>query len=1060
MGILLELNENKKNGELVEANSYADFLKLEILEHHCQNISEYIAGNKLQKAIEYTEENTKKIYGFPLRTGEKIFSNVNELIINEKAKFRNFFIYLKKELLSCKEFFFVVSFIKFSGIQLLLSTLDELESRGIKGKIITSVYLNITDSKALKKLLEYRNIEVKVYNNSKESFHTKAYLFKKEKYHTCIIGSSNISQSALYSAEEWNVKLTNNNFFDIYEKSFSQFEKLWNSSEAAELTEDFVDEYEKYKKTAGLQETFDYFKTKEKQNQFHPNSMQKEILEKLENTRKKGNRKGLVVSATGTGKTYLAMMDIRNFFQSGESVSYAAGERGLGKRKESFLFLAHREELLENGIKVCKKIMNLDETEIGRVYGSKKETGKKVIFATVQSLKNKYRNFSQDYFDYIVVDEFHHSSAKTYTKIINYFNPEFMLGLTATPERMDGKDILELCGYNLVGEIGLRRALEEDLIAPFHYFGVNDEIINYENIPYSNGKYDEKILTESLSDNRRTEFIIEKIRKIGFDGEKMSCIAFCENIAHAEFMKKNFLKNGYRAEILTSKTLRKNRRRIIEKFEEKRIEILCVVDILNEGVDIPDINLLLFLRPTFSSTVFIQQIGRGLRKIKGKNFVTIIDFIGNHRKDYIITKVFSEEILERNLLYSKKEKLIDEIKNQFSNIPAASYIELDRICQDRIIRKIEKINYSSKNTLRDMYYEYKIEIGKESEEILEVSDFDRNIELFMELVMKFGSFYEAQLQLEKKYFENNQESENKLKIFESKGKNYKKVLKKNLRKQNIELLAYLEKKLKLVEPFVYLIFKRLLKSKINGCYFKEKILDAENLLQDYKICFKTETEFKNGYLIRRIFKELEEDEILEQTLYGYKISGKYENAFLDSESEFDKRLEQLLILGLNEFRKNDLEEFNENVLITHKEYMRLDLQILLDSKVPKGTWRAGYANTEKDICLFITYDKSHITQENLKYDNSLHTDSIIQWISQPKTYHESSVGQMFIRHKEKNIKVHIFARKYAFMNNSKTNPFIYLGKADYYKSYGDKPMTLLWKLEKEIPYSLIKEFYE
>ena len=528
------------------------------------------------------------------------------------------------------------------------------------------------------------------------------------------------------------------------------------------------------------------------------------------------------------------------------------------------------------------------------------------------------------------------------------------------------------------------------------------------------------------------------MEKFGYDGKYMSGIAFCQNIKHALYMKNEFLRKGYKSELLTSKTNLTERSKILESFRNKEIEILCVVDILNEGIDIPDINLLLFLRPTLSSTVFIQQIGRGLRKAAGKDFVTIIDFIGNHKKDYLITKVFSDEIHNKSFLYEKKEKIIEQIKNQFSNIPGASYIELDRICQERIIDKIEKINFNSRNILKEMYNEFKNDIGKSPEEFLEISDFDSNIELFVELVTKVGSFYEAQVQFE---------NDNFIKYY-------------RMKNPKTDLLAYMEKKIRLCEPFTYLTVKFFLKSKYEGQNLRNKYINSEILLSEYKKYFSIKDEFKNFYLLERIFNELIEDEILEADLYGYKISKKYEAIFYEEDKNFEKRLSDLINLGLNEFRKNDIEEFNDNVLITHKEYKRIDLQILLDSKVPKGTWRAGYANTEKDICLFITNDKSHIMQENLKYDNSLHSDEIIQWISQPKTYHSSSVGQMFIKHREKNMKVHIFARKYAFMNGNKTNPFIYLGQADYYRSFGDKPMTILWKLRRKLPQELIQELYK
>ena len=580
--------------------------------------------------------------------------------------------------------------------------------------------------------------------------------------------------------------------------------------------------------------------------------------------------------------------------------------------------------------------------------------------------------------------------------------------------------------------------MEKDLIVPFHYFGVNDITVDYEKIPYRNGKYDEEILLNDLSVSIRTDYIVEKMEKFGYDGKYMSGIAFCQNIKHALYMKNEFLRKGYKSELLTSKTNLTERSKILESFRNKEIEILCVVDILNEGIDIPDINLLLFLRPTLSSTVFIQQIGRGLRKSAGKDFVTIIDFIGNHKKDYLITKVFSDEIHNKSFLYEKKEKIIEQIKNQFSNIPGASYIELDRICQERIIDKIEKINFNSRNILKEMYNEFKNDIGKSPEEFLEISDFDSNIELFVELVTKVGSFYEAQVQFE---------NDNFIKYY-------------RMKNPKTDLLAYMEKKIRLCEPFTYLTVKFFLKSKYEGQNLRNKYINSEILLSEYKKYFSIKDEFKNFYLLERIFNELIEDEILEADLYGYKISKKYEAIFYEEDKNFEKRLNDLINLGLNEFRKNDIEEFNDNVLITHKEYKRIDLQILLDSKVPKGTWRAGYANTEKDICLFITNDKSHIMQENLKYDNSLHSDEIIQWISQPKTYHSSSVGQMFIKHREKNMKVHIFARKYAFMNGNKTNPFIYLGQADYYRSFGDKPMTILWKLRRKLPQELIQELYK
>ena len=1063
------VNAKEKNNNFLEITEYKENLEFEVLETFSKKISNFIGENDYQKAIEFTEKqlyllnqtfnkknkNTNFHFELPLKRKDKdIIGNINELIINEKAKFRNFFIYLKQELLNCKKFYFIVSFIRYSGIQLLISTLDELEKQGIQGEIITSVYLNITDSKALRKLLSYKNIKVKIYNNSSESFHTKAYLFEKEKYHSVVIGSSNISQSALYSAEEWNVKLTDSSFFNIYKKSLNQFEKLWHSNEAIELTEDFVDEYEKYKKSINVQNTFDYRKTKiEQENEFVPNSMQKRVLGKLKETRENGNKKGLVISATGTGKTYLAAMDIKQFFEinsnsNTENKLFKINDKKSKTSNIKFLFIAHREELLENAINVFSKVLKIDKNEFGRIYGGLKEIDKSIIFASIQSLRNCYNEFKPSFFDYIIVDEFHHSMSDSYLKTLSYFNPKFLLGLTATPKRMDGKDILSLCDYNVVDEIGIKEALEEDLIVPFHYFGVNDYTINYDNIPYKNGKYNEKILLENLLLNIRTDYIVEKINKFGFDGDELSAVAFCQNIEHAFFMKEEFSKKGYKSAVITANTSSNERSEILEKFKNKKIEILCVVDILNEGIDIPTINLLLFLRPTMSSTIFIQQIGRGLRKAKNKDFVTIIDFIGNHKKDYLLINYFSSEVDNKDTLFTKKEKIINEIKNQFSNIPKSCYVELDRICQNRIIEKIEKINFSSKNILKEMYLDYKAEIGKFEDEFLRIRDFDTNIELFQELCLKMHSFYNAQLQFEDSKIFKNENEKNPLNTAET------------------QFLEYLEKKITLVEPFTFLIIDYLATGK--------EYINNSDLLNKYKEFFDIKRNFEKYYLLNRIFEELTEDEILEKNLYGYKFSKKYKNLFLnkklneknnmksqqkENKLNFINRLKQLIHLGLNEFKRNDLDEFNENILISYKEYKRVELQILLDSKVPKGSWRAGYANTDKDICLFATIDKTHILQENLKYDNSLFADNIIQWISQPKTAHTSSVGKMFINHKELGYNVHIFIRKFAFMDGNKTNPFIYLGKANYHKSSGDKPMRILWELEKKIPQELIYELY-
>lgn len=981
-----------KTGITVPYEQYSSKLKHEILMFFSRNIDAEISLNEYDNAVRLTESILNTKYELPLQLNQN--NNIeNFLIVNRKTKFKNFFTYLKEELNSCDSFCFIVSFIKFSGIQLLINTLDELKNRGIKGRIITSVYLNITDPKALRKLMEYDNVEIKVYTNTRESFHTKAYLFHRKEYSSCIIGSSNLSQSALYSGEEWNVRLVKDNYLDIFDQSCEQFEKIWDSNEAVELNSRFIDMYEEFKSNTGNIETFDFKKEENNKEIFRPNKMQSELLEKLKLTRQFGNKKGLIVAATGTGKTYLAAMDI------------------LHVKPASFLFIAHREELINNAFNVFSKILPHDISEYGFLTGSEKNYNKKFMFSTIQSLYKNTEYFSKQAFDYIIIDEFHHSKASTYETVLNYFEPSFLLGLTATPERMDGKDILELCDYNLIGEMGLREALEYDLLSPFHYFGLIDNTVDYKEIPFSNGRYDDRILGEKLSIPKRVEFIHSKIEKIGFDGDKVKAIAFCANIKHAEYMKEQFKLKGYTTESITARDNQQNRREITDNFQNGNIEILCVVDIFNEGIDIPDVNLLLFLRPTMSSTIFIQQLGRGLRKVKNKDFVTILDFIGNHKKDYIITQAFSENTL------SEKDRLLTEIKNQFSDIPGASYIELDRICQDRIISKIENYNSLSKDNIVAEYLEFKNEFGRE----LDIIDFKDNIELFLRLKNKFGSFVKAQKLIEKLdyYFHNDEE----------------------------EIFGILEKNFSINYPYEVLIIWLLSET---------GTISPKDVISKFESVFLIKINKKLQYhLIIRAMRELSENDLFIFNSLTNTISLKT----TDFTKFFKKRLIGLIELFILNFKKKiDINEFNNNILVKYNDYSRIELQILLDSNAQKGSWRAGYSVSREHICLFITLNKSLVLKEELKYDNYFHRQDIVQWISQNKTSHDSKVGRMYVEHKDLNMKVHIFIRKDPVLENGAAAPFSYLGEAEYHTSHGDKPMYMLWKLEHPVPNELFIDF--
>ena len=959
-----------------------------------RELSRNLKGIGYEKAYNLYESLTKENLSFPLKSVQEGVSETtpdfllveNKLITNEKTKFQNFFKELKNELRTCKSFKFTVSFIRHSGLQLIIKELKNLEEKGVEGEIITSTYLNITEPKALYKLLDFKNLKIKLYKGNNESFHTKAYIFHREnELGTVIVGSSNISQEALCNGREWNLRLSQSLEPDIFEKSNIEFYKIWNSNETIELTRDLVKQYERFyqkNKTSNFENFLDEVIDS---NVIKPNKLQEEILGNLKKMRLDNKDKAIVIAATGTGKTFLSAFDVREF------------------KADKILFLAHREELLDNGIDTYKKLF--PNKSFGKISQNQKDFEAEFIFATVQSLsKDKFLGqFGKTQFDYIVIDEFHHAAADSYKGILSYFEPKFLLGLTATPERMDGKDIMSLCDYNIAGEIRLKEALEYELLAPFHYFGISDEVIDYTNIRKKNGRFDENDLSEKLSVNERVEFIIEKIKLYDYNGEKLKAIGFCVDIKHAVKMSNDFNNKGYRTAYITAKDSIEKRKNILDSFRNNNLEIIFTVDIFNEGIDIPEINMLLFLRPTESSTIFTQQLGRGLRKIKGKEYVTVLDFIGNYNKEFMLSKLFMKRENKNDVLSLKNEVL-----QEFNNMPNSVFVELDRICQRRVLDNLEKIKINSSSYLLGQYEILKKSIGQ----IPTILDF-----LYSDLDLTLI-----------------------IKTFDSYAKFLSKVEKINLGFSEIQLefIKNLEKKLSIKWWYEYLLLDLLLdKDEIS---IKELLKNGEKYF---------DTDFREEFhkeLINNLINELGEKFI------SFDENFKLSEIFIGCLDEnFYNYVKELIKYGLLRYKSEmKVEEFRDFPLVKYKEYSRVELQYLLQSSAEKGSWRAGYSIAKDNICLFITLNKDESTKEHLMYDNFFKGQNLVQWISQNKTSHESPIGQLYKFHKEKGYKVHVFIRKYSVFLGSAMD-FTYLGEANYYESYGDKPMFILWELENKIP---------
>lgn len=515
----------------------------------------------------------------------------------------------------------IVSFLMESGVKLLLHELENAVKRGAKIRILTGNYLGITQPSALyliKRKLGGR-VDLRFYNEKNRSFHPKSYIFHYADHSELYIGSSNVSKSALTSGIEWNYRFSSETDQKNYEKFYWTFENLFENHSII-IDDEELRRYSKSWHRPAVAKDLERYDVADDRaddakvrNLYEPRGVQIEALCALEDTRAEGAGKALVSAATGVGKTYLAAFDSKDF--------------------KRVLFVAHREEILNQAANSFRNVRNSED--YGFFRGDEKSTDKSVIFASVSTLgRIEYLNekyFVPDYFDYLIIDEFHHAVNDQYQRIVEYFKPQFLLGLTATPERMDGKNIYEICDYNVPYEISLKDAINKGMLAPFHYYGIYDDT-DYSGLHLVRGRYDEKELNETYIGNvHRHELIYKYYLKYG----SKRALGFCCSRAHAEEMAREFCRRGIPSTAVYSNAdggFSLDRALAIKKLESGEIRVIFSVDMFNEGVDIPSVDMVLFLRPTESPVVFLQQLGRGLRKSRGKEYLNVLDFIGNYEK--------------------------------------------------------------------------------------------------------------------------------------------------------------------------------------------------------------------------------------------------------------------------------------------------------------------------------------------------------------------------------------------------------------------------------------------
>lgn len=602
----------------------------------------------------------------------------NTFIYNNHLEAKKVISTLEKELELCDEFIFSVAFISESGLTSLLQTLKNLEERNIRGKILTTDYLYFNTPKVLDKLATFKNIELRMYASSKDNhgFHTKGYLFRKKDSWNILLGSSNLTSAALTINKEWNTFVEEDN--QLCSSILEEFHTLWN------MSEDYASIKDKYKveflnNKQQTPKTIDNIT-----DEISPNEMQQSFIENFKKLREQDNR-GLLVSATGTGKTFAAAFAMKNI------------------NAKRILFIVHREQIARQALETFKIIFGNSRT-YGLLTGKNKNIEADFVFATIQTISKSdvFGSFSKDCFDEIIIDEVHRAGAKSYLTIIDYFEPTFYLGMTASPDRTDSFNIYELFNNNIVYEVRLKEAMENNLLCPFHYFGISDLIIDGETL-------DELSDFTRLTSDKRVDHIIDKINYYGYSGDRVKGLVFCSSKREAQMLSDAFNSRGFRTTSLTGEDGQEKREKEIEKLIADPGDILdyiFTVDIFNEGIDIPEVNQVVMLRPTQSAIIFIQQLGRGLRKNKDKDFVVVIDFIANYKNNFLIPIALSGD---RSYDKDTARKFLSQ-GNRY--LPGMSTIHFDNISKQRIYSAIDNVKLNTWIFISDEYNKLKNKLGR------------------------------------------------------------------------------------------------------------------------------------------------------------------------------------------------------------------------------------------------------------------------------------------------------------------------------------------------------------
>lgn len=902
---------------------------------------------------------------------------------------------LKREILSSDNIDILVSFIRWSGLRLIKDELIE-HTQTKKLRIITTSYMGASEFKAIKFLSELPNTEVKIsYDTQRTRLHAKSYMFHRNTgFTTAYIGSSNISKDAMTTGLEWNMKVSEKDSKNIVDKFKATFESYFNDEEFKTFTEEDEEKLKTELKKARVSEL------KNENNDIvnidvRPYHYQQEILDTLSVERDVlGHNKNLVVAATGVGKTVISAFDYKNFKSQNKG------------KVNRLLFIAHREDILSQSLKTFRTILR--DRNFGGLYsGNFTPNNIDHVFMTIQTFNSKKFDecLDKEFYDFIIIDEFHHASAPSYQKILEHFKPKVLLGLTATPERMDGKDVLEYFAGRISSEMRLCEAIDKKLLSTFQYFCISDEL-DLSKLKWSKGGYDNKELTElltidKLNSKKRADLVIRSLHDYISDIDEVVGLGFCVSIEHANFMANYFNDKKIPSVAISSKTTKDERDKAKSGLINGKYKFAFVVDLYNEGVDIPEVNTILFLRPTESLTVFLQQLGRGLRLSDNKECLTVLDYVGQAHKNYNFYEKFS------SIARKKGKVLKEEIENGFITLPKGCHLHMEKQAKEYILRNINSF-INNKTTITNKIKTFEIESGKK----LNLENFIEFYNITLKEIYKTkNSFYrlcvnakvkEEFSDIDEKCLSSgmirltNTDSVKLLKFWIETLQNYK-------NENNIGNLTDSEEQMLLM--LYYTLYTK-----------SPKELGINNIIEF----------LKRLYSNRLMYEEILE--VLKYNLNHIKVKTLSDGLKFESNLEVHSTYTKEQILAA--FGKNTIDKqypLREGVL--YIEEIKTDIFLITLNKVEK-----------------------HFSPSTMYEDYAIN-DKLFNWQSQSRTSIDSPTGQRYVNHMNTNNNVLLFVRENK-REDGITSPYIYLGPADIVSYSGSKPINIVWKLKNTLPASI------